>query len=630
MRRGLHWSGVVMCSLSLVVACGSSSNSGNAAGTGGGAGSSNGTGGGFTMHPDFMGPSAAHTIGGIATEIVHGARIPGAAVTVVGGTQTATTDAKGEFILNGLPEGSVSVSVTKDGYAPGYGIADSASDARAVLVTLKKEGEPQTYDATQAGTLVERTDNGPYAVIFEPNTLDTTDTNLRVSVTPLDPTVEGAALPGDLIAGGASPSPLDSVTFAEFSILDSAGNHVNLKATASAIVELPIPLALRGTYPVGSKIHCYAYNPGTGKWEDFVEGTVALSTVDMMTPVLRASIRHFSWYGGAPDIQDQACVLVQVISNYTGKPLAGAVVTARPGLKAVTDANGVALITVKKDSKVDYVATKTYTDTYVDANGNLIAQAGSKVIEMGRVETDDTLVPLTTGPCAGTESTSDTSKAVRVTTGPIGNGDFSYSIEAIVNSGETAVIINRGIPDMDGNLIDPEAASGAIIQVRTDSGTMVVLQEIAAGAGFYTTPGMQLPAAGGERYTISVDADGNGSVDATASCVVPGTLAWVSPTDGGSYGSADFVASWTDTLTGHANYSPQYVVLFEGTTDTTSGGVYAGGALSYRPDPPLAAGTYTGVLEQQFTSSGFAGVGVDGELLCGATTQTPDITFTIR
>jgi hypothetical protein len=585
------------------------------------------------VHPDFVGPSAAHAVGGVATELQHGTRLAGATVSVVGGTQTAMTDAKGEFLFTNLPEGPVSLSIFKSGYAPAYAITDSAAEARAAVVSVKKEGEHQAYDASQASTIVETTDNGPYAVIFEPNTLDTPDGNLQVSVTPLDPTKEDAALPGDLIAGGAAASPLDSVTFAEFSVLDSAGHHVNLKPQSNAIVELPIPLTLRGTYPLGGKIHCYAYNPQTGKWEDFVEGTVELSTVDHKTPVLRASIRHFSWYGGAPDIQDQSCVLVQVISNYTGKPLEGAVVTARPGLKAVTDANGLALITVKNGAKINYVASKTYTDTYVDANGNLIGMAGSKVIEMGRVETDETLSPLAAGPCPDSSANaSDANKAVRIDTGPIGKGDFAYEIQAFISSGETLVQIQRGIPDMDGTIQNSEPAGGAIISVRTDSGMTISLPEVSPGLGIYgMTNGQTLPASGGERYTISVDADGNGSVDATSSCTVTGTLSWVLPVESGTYASADFVASWTDSLTGRPNYSPQYVAAFSGTSTGATGAAYYGSELRYRPDPALTPGTYSAILEQPFTSSAFSGVGVDGELLCGAAAASPMVSsFTIQ
>jgi hypothetical protein len=119
-------------------------------------------------------------------------------------------------------------------------------------------------------------------------------------------------------------------TFAEFTLRDTAGNRVNLKAAASATVELPIPPPLRSTYPAGKKIHCYAYDPATGKWEGFVEGTVQTSSVDGTSPVLAAAIRHFSWYGAAPLGSDCADIYVSVVSAVDGKPLPNARVEVTP------------------------------------------------------------------------------------------------------------------------------------------------------------------------------------------------------------------------------------------------------------------------------------------------------------
>jgi hypothetical protein len=638
-----------LCALTLgtSAACGGGG-SGDRAGAGGaggavpggraGGGAAGHAGAAAIMHPDKL-PSAAHTLAGVVTDVAMGSRIAGATVSVVGKDQTTSTNTKGEFAFADLAEGRVSLSIVKDGYAPGYATADSGDQAQAALVSLKKLGSSQSYDPSQAATLFEKTDNGPYAVIFTPDSLDTTDTRLHVTVTPLDPTREDAALPGDLIAGGASPNALNAVTFAEFGIVDSAGKRVNLKASASAIVELPIPIALRVDHPLDSKIHCYAYDPSTGRWEDFVEGTVALSSVDMMTPVLRASIRHFSWYGGAPAIQDQACVLVQVFSKVTGKPLAGAAISARPGLTAQSNQDGIALVTVEKGAKVKYTASKTYTDTYVDDAGNLISQAGSKVIEFGRVEEDEELVPLTTGPCTGTESTANPSKGVRVDTAPLPNGAYVYDITAVIQGTQTSVIIERGVPDTDGSPLDAEPVDGARVTLRSEGGQTIDLMSLSASfpagtgvpaTGLYVSPmGMTVPASGGERYTLSVDVDGNGSVDATGACSVPGTLAWVVPDDGGEYAADGFTASWTDSASGRAGYSTQYVAYFAAESGNSIGAVYTGSERSFRPDPALAPGTYSATLQTAYSMATFTGVSVQGNLLCGAST-TSDVTFTIK
>lgn len=627
----------------LSAACGSNSDHDGAAGSGGGgrAAAQGGKGGSAgRAAPADLGnlPSAAHTLAGVVTDVATGARIGSAAVSVEGSDRKTTSNERGEFSLPDLPQGAVNLSISKEGYAPGYAAAESSDRAQGTLVSLKRLGKAQSYDPSKSATLSETTDNGPYAVIFTPDSLDTSDTQLKVMVTPLDPTHEDAALPGDLIAGGSNPNPLNAVTFAEFSIVDSSGKRVNLKSNASAIVELPIPLGLREDYPLDSKIHCYAYDPATGKWEDFVEGTVALSTVDKVTPVLRASIRHFSWYGGAPTIQDQECVVVQVFSKVTGKPLEGATITARPGLKAVSNQDGVASITVEKGAKVKYTATKTYTDTYVDDAGNLIPQQGSKVIEFGRVEQDDELVSLTPGPCKDS-SAPDKSKPVRVETGPLPSGAFVYQVTAVVSSGSTSVIVEKGVPDENGDIDEPEPVDGASVKLQVSGGDDINLVSLSAmlpagtpvqATGLYTSPnGSMVSAKGGERYTLAVDVDGNGSVDATASCSVPGMLSWVVPQDGGEYAADGFTASWNDSAASTPDYSAQYIAVFVGQNGNSLGAVYTGSERSFKPSPALAPDSYRATLQTNYSQTMFVGVSVQGSLLCGGATDVP-VNFTIK
>ncbi|MCS7068000.1 MAG: DUF4249 family protein [Meiothermus sp.] len=550
-------------------------------------------------------PSAPNTVAGLVTDIGSGVRLSGVTVRVVGSSRTTTTDNRGEFILQNLPAGLVKLDFEKAGYAPGHGIAESASSAQTVVVALKKEGAEQGYNPTQARTLYQRTEAGPYAVIFQPNSLNTTDTNLRVVVTPLDPTKEDAALPGDLVAGGASPTPLAPVTFAEFSILDSQNRRINLKPGSSAIVELPIPPELRSRYRIGDKIHCYAYNPQTGRWEDFVEGTVERSSVDGTTPVLRASIRHFSWYGGAPAVQDQECVLVEV-SNRFGK-LEGAVVTARPGLRAVTNRLGQANITVEKGVPINFTATKTYTDTFVDANGNLVPKPGAKVIDIGRVYEDD-LIGLdgknytrTPGPCPSGSSQSVRTAAtnplpIRVAPAPEG---FFQATALLQPGGLAFVQLEKGIPNADGDLENAKPASGANITITDNAGKTATLSELAPGSGAYFANNFTVEP--GKRYTLNIDADGNGSVDGSGSAFAVGNVAWSNLVNGGSYSASNLTATWSDSAASQPGYNALYMVSFQrnGGSGVSDFAVYVGSERSFQPraqtspPTPLAPGTYT-------------------------------------
>ncbi|HEU4743180.1 MAG TPA: carboxypeptidase regulatory-like domain-containing protein [Meiothermus sp.] len=594
-------------------------------------------------------PSGPNTITGLVTDIGSGARLAGVQVSVVGGSPNTTTDAKGEFILSGLPQGRVNLALSKANYAPGYASADSGDSAQAVIVALKKGGAPQSYNPTQARTLYERTEAGPYAVIFQPNSLDTSDTNLKVVITPLDPTKEDAALPGDLIAGGATP--LAAVTFAEFSILDSSGKKVNLKSGSSAIVELPIPPELRGQYPLGAKIHCYAYNPQTGRWEDFVEGTVETSSVDGTTPVLRASIRHFSWYGGAPQVQDQTCVAVDVTSKLTGKPLEGAVITARPGLRSVSGKDGFATITVQKGVPVKFFATKTYTDTYVDDKGNLVPKKGAKVIEIGRVEESE-LTPLVMGPCQ-----SSSSQRVGAMKGEQGNPvriqlglapDATYKAFAMLTAGQGVLVtLEKGFPDEEGELQDPEPASGAKLKLSNDQGQSADLSEVGAGSGLYSLQGGSFPIQAGRLYTLSIDGDGNGTLDGSGSTYAVGTVAWDGLANGGSYSASTLEVKWTDSGGGQTGYNALYYCNFFKTDPDPDMASYVGSQRSFQPrsslaDPPVPlkpgsyavtliafSGAFSGSSPSNFTiSDNITGVGVQGQFMSFASADPLNITLT--
>ena len=547
-------------------------------------------------NPDAGGNAGSGVVTGVVSDIGTGVRIAGA--TVSGGGKNATTDAQGGFSLTGLASGAVELSITKSGYAPGYANATSGTSSDSVYVRLKAEGTPQSYTTGSATTLSQSTANGPYAVILQPNSVDTNDGNITVSITPLDPTTEAAALPGSLVAGGASSSLLLPVTFAEFTLRDSTGQRLNLKSSASAQVELPIPAPLRDAYPLNSKIHCYAYNSTTGKWDDFVDGTVQTSSVDGTTPVLAASIRHFSWYGGAPEGNDCVDVYVKVTSAVDGRPLGNARVEATPGTVAYTDADGNAVLR----STVGGTGSKfTAYQTGIDVDGSLTGMAGAKYIEFGEVTEE--LTGLVTKPCssaiAGPSSgPGSAAQPVAIPVGVVKN--FLYNAIAVLSAsggaGSVAVILQSGVPGEDGQLQNPLPASGAkITLVESGGGTPVLLPEISAGSGYYSAPGT-FPITPGKTYVIAIDADGNGSVDGSGSASAVGDLAFTNPTEGATVAADGLLASWTDSGAGNSGYSVIYFLFISG----QNGGFYYVGAdrqaavtnLLTGGGAPLPAGDY--------------------------------------
>ncbi|MBI5534562.1 MAG: carboxypeptidase regulatory-like domain-containing protein [Deltaproteobacteria bacterium] len=599
-----------------LAACSSDSPTQGTTGDGGvGGGGTGGAGGGGT-------PAPAGVVNGIVVDIGTGARLSGVSVT---GPSSTVTDAKGEFSLSGVPAGEVVLSLSKEGYAPGFATVNATAAGDAVLAHLKAQPPAQSYDPTKAATLSQTTEAGPYAVILQPNSLDTTATSIAISITPLDPTKEKQALPGSLVAGGADPSVLLPVTFAEFSLIDTNGKRVNLKSGANAIVELPIPPKLRSTYPAGAKIHCYAYDPATGKWEDFVEGTVQLSSVDGTSPVLAASIRHFSWYGGAPQGNKCADIYVKVVSAVDGKPLPNARVEASPGTTSYTDLSGSAKVIGAVGSGS---STFTAYQTGYDMDGSLTGMPGAKYIEFGEVEEE--LVGLVPRPCSGGASNAPTPMSGGAATDPvvipvgIVTGLLYEATAAIVTGsggvgGTVVVDLQQGVPGPDGKLENPIPATGAKIYIGDGTGTPGMM--IDAGEGSYYFMGGNPAVVAGKSYTLTIDADGNGSIDGSASAYAVGTLAWINPTAGASVAAAGFTVSWSDTgtLAGNPAYAPVYeVVISEGSgKDSVS---YIGTdrqfvALSDSSHGPLLAGSYTAnLIGFSGTNSGGGGMQIPNNI----------------
>ena len=593
------------------------------------------------------GGGGAFSIGGLVTDVGTGAGVAGAQVTGAG--KSATTDAQGQFTLESLPAGDVQLTVTQSGYAPGYATGKSSGAPGPVLVTVKKQGALNTYDPRTALTLSERTESGPYALVLEPDTLDTSETSLTVAITPVDPTKESQALPGSLVSGGSTPGVLLPVTFAEFTLLDSTGKRIDLKSSASATVELPIPPSLRATYPGGTKIHCYAYSPSTGKWEDFVEGTVRTSSVDGVTPVLAAAIRHFSWYGAAPQGNDCADVYVSVVSAVDGTPLPNARVEASPGTVGYTDLSGSARVVAAVGN-----GSSTYTayQTGIDVDGSLTGMPGAKYIEFGKVEEE--LVGLVPRPCSGAPLNAPSwSAAVRgsqgeplvIKVGVVKN--LLHRATAILSStggGSVTVLLEEGLPGPDGDLTDPLPSSGAKITLAEPGGTPVDLPELTPGTGVYFAGGAQLVTPG-KTYVLSIDADGNGSIDGTGRAVAVGDLAWTSPLDGATLPAAGLTASWTDTGTAQAaaGYAPVYVVSLVASSSGDAAS-YVGtdrqfSALSVVTGMALTPGSYSasllgfgGAFSQGSgtvqVSNNITGAGMTG--LFYSLSSAPGITFTLE
>jgi hypothetical protein len=170
----------------------------------------------------------------------------------------------------------------------------------------------------------------------------------------------------------------------------------------------------------------------------------------------------------------------------------------------------------------------------------------------------------------------------------------------LLPGGAVFVLLEKGIPNADGDLEDAEPASGAQITLSDSLGNTVTLGELAPGT--YIASNFNIVA--GRRYSLSIDADGNGSIDGSGSAFALGNVSWSNLADGGSYSAASLTATWNDSAASQPGYSALYQVIFQrqGGSGVSDSAFYLGSELSFAPraqtDPPtpLAPGTYTVML----------------------------------
>jgi hypothetical protein len=219
---------------------------------------------------------------------------------------------------------------------------------------------------------------------------------------------------------------------------------------------------------------------------------------------------------------------------------------------------------------------------------------------------------------------------VRIELGPA--PESTYRALALLNAGSGVMVsLEKGFPDEEGDLEDPEPATGAKITISDNAGKRANLREVSPGTGFYFAENLVVEP--GKRYTLSIDADGNGSIDGGGSAFAVGNLAWLSLADGGSYSASNLTASWTDSGSSQPDYNPLYQVVFQpnDASGLSNWAVYLGSERSFQPraqtnpPTPLAPGTYTVTLNafsgalggssgNVNVSDNITGVGIQGQI----------------
>ncbi len=385
-----------------------------------------------------------------------------------------------------------------------------------------------------------------------------------MSVTGLDPTTgEVRALPGGLEAVDAQGNIryLQPVSFAEYTVRDANGTVLQVSPSVSqgANIELPVPVALRGSqgYNIGDPIECYLYDPKDGKWKTPVPGVIGPSSADGQA-VIKATIFHLSWYGGAPTRNQRACI-EGYVKDKDGRPLAGVDVEAFTGGAARTDAQGFYQVDAAPGTLVRVVATIVENDSIFTGEVSVLTLDNSDV-------------------CAQAADIKITKRKKAF-----------YNVTAYLfhtegeGDDQDQCFVSITI-DTDAG---PVPCSGAAVSLGVD-GTQVEIPLFLDGYYSLATPDIAPPFGGGEMRTLALDFDRDGSTDAAGLIQLPGSVEIVDPVDGstmrgrtadgdvGVYRSVDDGVSWTGINEGLPVHYTQTLSLVRSGIGLFAGTYYGG------------------------------------------------------
>ncbi|OJT21393.1 hypothetical protein BO221_26590 [Archangium sp. Cb G35] len=289
--------------------------------------------------------------------------VPAAAVTSQG--SLFPVDGSGHLLLENLPPGRVLARVDALGFTSATAVVELREGAHAgARVKLLRLPEPIAFQASEGGTLQTpqvRVTIPPDAVVDalgQPVT-GTVD----VTIVPLDPTTQLAAMPGPLeatrVAEGETVQ-LESYFMAEVSLW-SNGAPAQLAPGKSATLEFVLPEALASQFHEGDSVPAWWFDLEAGQWREEGEGIIQPATTQPDRLAWVVTVKHFTWWNCDKPWTDKSCVNVLVVDE-KGAPAKGAVVRAEgvsysgASMGASTGADGRACIEIKRGNTANVFA----------------------------------------------------------------------------------------------------------------------------------------------------------------------------------------------------------------------------------------------------------------------------------
>lgn len=260
------------------------------------------------------------TTGSVAVQVTDATTgAPVANATVSSGTLSVATDAQGQATLSGVGTGErVVVRARAASHADGLETVSVASSTTSSLaIQVLPIGTQQTIAAASGGTI---TVPGSSAQVTLPANGFVVEGGgaytgpVTVTLTPIDPTQNVAAMPGEYLASTPSGTAMmESFGALSVQLTGTSGEKLNLASGQTAT--LRIPAASRATLP--ATIPLFYFNEATGLWVQ--EGSSTLTSGAQ--PYYEGTVSHFSVWNA-----DQIASTVRYIScvkDAAGNPVAG-------------------------------------------------------------------------------------------------------------------------------------------------------------------------------------------------------------------------------------------------------------------------------------------------------------------
>jgi len=473
------------------------------------------------------------TVGGLVSSL-SGGGLPLAGATISSEPSSgspATTNGLGEFTLTVPANVPVTVTATKPGYtAHAFHLQLAGGDSRGLSLALLPFGVSQVVSASTGGTAV---DPIAKAAVTLPAGYVTGVSAARVAVTGIDPTTgQVLGMPGGVTARDLfnANGSLDPLALAEIRVDNGAG--IDYALAQPVQLELKIPASRAGEVAPGSQVLCFRFDPSDGIWKAFAYGTEVASSVDGQ-PAIKVAVDHLSWYAAAFLPPATSCVSGVVTSS--GSPMPNVDVQAFPGDITRTNSLGQYQVDAPQNAPIQIVAIRV-------ASG-LVTTAGSAV-QSGAAG----------GPCTQRDLSLE------------GGGTLSYIVEAQLIRGREEHGILRDQATARIRLNQSPSFTpwdGATVQVISSNGFTKTLPSLGPGRyGLISGLNAGINLQRGFLYTLKIDFDNDGVVDATAQVVMPGAIS-ISAPHPDDIVSSPFDATWTDEAFSDPGYEARYIGSFE-------------------------------------------------------------------